>query len=91
MDILCSIFCGICSLIGARFAVKSGEAPPLLLGIMTGIFMSLLILLIGVGAFQQTAIEGNGLRILLAALVGGAIAGISKPNKKKKRKKSRKK
>lgn len=91
MDILCSVFCGICSLIGARFAVKSAEAPPLLLGMMTGVFMSLLIFLIGVGAFQQTAIEGNGLRILLATLIGGTIAGISRPNKKNKRKKSRKK
>lgn len=89
MPTLCIILCGISSLIGGHFAIQRGDAPPLLLGLMTGVFLCVLILIIGFSGYPKASLQGTSLWILLAALIGGGIAGLSKPNKK--RKKRRKK
>jgi putative membrane protein (TIGR04086 family) len=88
MPSLCIIFCGISSLIGGHFSIKKGGGPPIVLGLVCGAFVCLLILLIGFCVFPQATLQGTSLWILLAALVGGGIAGLSKPkNKRKKRRK----
>jgi putative membrane protein (TIGR04086 family) len=89
MSSLCIILCGISSLIGGHFAIRRGDGPPLVLGLMTGAFLCILILIIGFSGYPEASLTGTSLWILLSALVGGGIAGLSKPNKK--RKKRRKK
>lgn len=89
MSSLCIALCGLSSLIGGNYAIKKGDGPPLAFGLMNGAFFCILILIIGFSAYPQASFYGSSLWILLAALIGGGISGLSKPNKK--RKKRRKK
>ena len=85
------VVCGICSMIGARFAVlRRGANPPMIVAIMTGIVMALLIILIGYMGYEKPTLQGSSLWILLSVLIGGIVAGLSKSSKKTKRKKRRK-
>lgn len=88
---LCMVLCGICALFGARFAVKRGEGPPLFISSLCGLLLCLLLLGAAFFGYEELTLQGDNLRILLAAFLGAAIAGLSQPNKKAKRKKSKRK
>ncbi len=91
IGMLCMILCGICALFGARFAVKKGEGPALFISAVCGLMLCLLLLGAAFFGYDEMSLQGDNLRILLAAFLGAAIAGLSKPSKKTKRKKIRRK
>jgi len=90
MPSICMILCGFCSLMGGRFAVTRGDGPPLLLGVLSGMVMCILILMIGYMGYQQPNMAEGNCWIPLAALIGGAVAGLAQPAKKSKGKKRKK-
>lgn len=83
---LTPVACFLGVLAGGCFAVRKGEGAPLILGLSTGIVMCLLILFIGFTAFDASGIQGQGLMGMGSALVGGAVAGLSRPSKQARRK-----
>lgn len=86
MGFLAPVACFLSVLVGGCFAVRKGEGAPLILGLSTGIVMCLLILLIGFTAFDASDLQGRGFMGMASALVGGAAAGLSRPQKQARRK-----
>lgn len=82
-QILC---CGLCSLIiGLLSARKLGIGTLTAALISTAVF-ALLLILIGFLAFDSVNFIGRGGGLLLAALVGGVLAGLLSSGKRKKAK-----
>jgi putative membrane protein (TIGR04086 family) len=79
--------CVLGSLIGGAFAVSRCRSRTLLVGLGTGCVFFLLLLLIGVLFYPDVSVDGRGLGLLCASLVGGALAGLLGGRRKKKRRK----
>lgn len=82
---ICIIICAISSFIGGRSAVKRGGKSPLLTGVISGIFLCIIVLLIAFFVYKNAELTGNGLGSLLALFFGGLIAGGIGLGKTKKR------
>ena len=86
MGFLAPISCFLSALVGGCFAVRKGVGTPLILGLSTAIVMCLLILFIGLTAFDALCMQGGNLITMASALAGGVAAGLSKPKKQTRRK-----
>lgn len=86
MGFLVPITCFLSVLAGGCFAVKKGEGAPLVLGLSTGVVMCLLILLIGLAAFDVSCIRSGDFIGMASALLGGLTAAFCKPQQQTRRK-----
>jgi putative membrane protein (TIGR04086 family) len=79
--------CVLGSFVGGLLAVSRSRTRRLLVGLGAGCVFFLLLLLIGVLFYPDVSVDGRGLGLLCASLVGGALAGLLGGRGKKKRRK----
>lgn len=84
---LCCILLALTALLGGRFAVKRGEAAPLLLGGATGLLLCLLLLASALFTFGAPSMQLGSLWVLLSALLGATISSFFGRGKAHKRRK----
>lgn len=74
------------SLVGGLYAVGRAGRPALAVGLGTGITLFLLLLCVGLLAYDAAGLERDGAGTLCACLCGGGLAGVlALPRKKKRR------
>lgn len=81
------VCCALSSVLGGSLAVRRGEGPPILIGLLSGVVLCLLILAVGWAAFEGLSIGSGSAWILSAAVLGGALSAFLPRSRNKQRRK----
>lgn len=86
--ILLSICGGVSALIGGRIAIQKGSGSVFLTGVLSALFICVIMLIVCVGTRGAFEFNTQFLSTLLMILAGGALAGLLGRKKPKKKKRS---
>lgn len=80
------VCCALSSVLGGVFAVRRGDGPPILIGLLSGATLCLLVLAVGWAAFEGASFGSGCVWILGAALLGGILSAFLPRGRTKRRK-----
>lgn len=83
---LAVLSCFIGAFIGSQITIKRNKSKALLMGLFAGIFMFVLLMLVGASFYDGFAITNGGGGLLISSVIGGTAGGIFGAREKKRRK-----
>ena len=77
-------FIGACA--GSQFTIRKNRTKALLMGVATGLFLYLFLMIIGAMLYEDFSLGNGGLGLFIAASAGGVLGGFIGSREKKRRK-----